>query len=86
MGLGNQLNQVKITLFVFGKKGEVVADIINFWFFGKAGMPSDISFNTDNGFNADRFCFLIKFNRAVEIAVIGDGERFHPEFFGAKNQ
>ncbi len=37
----------------------------------------DIEFRADDGFDTRPFCFLVKFNGAVEVAVIGERQRIH---------
>ncbi len=46
----------------------------------------DVRFNAEDRFHPGGFRRLIEFNRAVEVAVVGDGDGLHPELFGAGDE
>ncbi len=50
-----------------------------------SGVGSDISFNSDNGFNRSFAASLVKFNGPEKISVIGYGQSGHLHFTGQIN-
>ena len=74
-----------ITDAVAGEQGQVRPATVQVWFFIKTRTGGEIGLQTDNRLQAVLLTNLIKLNRAVEIAVIGDGERRHLVLLGEPN-
>jgi len=81
----NQLDEVMVAGVVLGQQHQMIAGV------GKSrclvGMiMADIDFAADDGLEAELSGGEIKFERAVKVAVVGDGNGVHAEVlgFGAK--
>ena len=77
---GNELHQVAVSYLVLHQEREMIRRValVRRPIFYHA--RRHVGFATDDRFDARLFRFLIKFDRAVEIAMIGDGDGRHPEF------
>ncbi len=74
---GRELDEIFVAGFVLREQAEMMINIARaaagFFFQPRAGR--DINLAADDGLDAFRARGLIKFNRAVHRAVVGDGER-----------
>ena len=52
----------------------MVASSVNARLFVKARADGHVGFHADDGFDAGRGAFFVKFQRAVEVAVVGEAE------------
>ncbi len=68
-----QENQVKVCFFTRSSTPGAIL----------AAARGDVGLATNNRFNPMRVHRVVKRDRAIHIAVIGHGARFHPQFLGA---
>ena len=83
---GDQLDEIFIAGGGFRKKDEVV--VIFSLGAGAFIKPvfRDVHFASDDGLDAGFLRFLVKLNRAVQHAVVGERNGVHPKLFGAGDQ
>jgi len=88
MSVRNQLEQVLVSLEVFGQDAQmkVVFTVLGFSRFLETGAGRDVEFATDEGFEVGGFRGVKKLDRAEEIAVISQGYGGHAELFGAGHE
>ena len=75
--------QILVALAVRRQKREVIGALFRFV---EARNRRDIRFVAENRFDADVERFLVKFERAVEVAVVGEREGRHFQLFGSREQ
>ena len=63
----------------------MIRTVVNSGAFVKTAVRSHIRFHADNGFKTGFFRFLIKFNGSVKVAVVGQSQGLHTQFFGVVN-
>ena len=80
MRLGNELHQVSISRLILGQQREVIGRIAHRCRPICDRTGRHVSFATNDRLDAGARRFLVKFDRAEEISVIGDGDRRHLEF------
>ena len=82
----NQFHEIAIAGFIARKQREVICRLTqrNRPVFVRA--RRDVCFATDDRFHPGILRFLIKFDRAEKISVIGHRHRRHLEFLGAFHQ
>ena len=69
---------VVIARFVFAQKNEVAEFGLSFF---DRQIVADVKFRSDDRFDPDFFAGVEKSDRAVHVAVVGDGKSGHPEVF-----
>ena len=88
MRLGGELDEIFVAGRVLGEQAEVMINIASpaagFLFQPAAGR--DIHFAADDGLDALFTGRLVKINRAIEHAVVGDGQRGKFQFMGLFHQ
>ena len=86
IGQRHQLYQILIAGLIFSQQNQmVILGSIDFLTF-LAGAGSKINLAANNGLNALLLAFFIKINRAIHDAMVGNGQMFHAQFFGAGHQ
>src|SRR5208283_5823586 len=77
MRLGGELNEIFVASRVLRQQTEMVINVTSSaaGFLFQPAARRDIRFAADDGFDAFLAGGLVKINRAVEHAVVGDGER-----------
>jgi len=76
----DQFNQIVITGCVAHEQSEVIRRLAHRVRSIFVRTRCDVRFAADDRFDAGALCFLVKFNRAVKIAVIGHRDRGHLQF------
>ena len=76
VGVGDEFDEIFVAGFVFGEENEVIVNVFAagaaFLFETRTGR--DVNFAADDGLDAFGADGLIEIDRAVEDAVVGDGE------------
>ena len=76
----NQLHQVLVANLILGQKSDVIRCIASRRWTIFVRNRCDVGFAANDWFYAGATCFLVKFNRPKQIAVIGDRNGRHFEF------
>ncbi len=89
VGGGGEANEVAVAGFVFGEEDEMIVNVAaaaggGFLFEAAAG--GDIHFAADDGLDAGLAGGLVKIDRAIHHAVIGDGHAAEFEGLGLVHQ
>ena len=84
MRLGHERHDVLPAGVVLGEQDQMVVTLIAF--FREAVARRDIGLDAQDRFHARFFRRLIKFDRAVERAVIGERDAIHAELLGARHE
>ena len=64
----------------------MICVLIYFWSFQVKRMRGDVCFHTEDRFYARTSRLLVKFNAAIERAMVSERERAHPIRFRARHQ
>ena len=87
-GLGGELQQVLKTGAVLGQQGDVITGFFRAAgvLFIKAAPRGDIGLDPHDRVNAHFLGGFIEFQCPVQIAVVGQGQGIHAQFFGPLQQ
>jgi hypothetical protein len=84
---GDELDEVFVARLVFGQEQEMGRGFLRaVRLFFEAAAGREVDFAADDGLHARLGAFLVKFDGAEEVAVVGEGKRGHLEFRGARGQ
>ena len=79
---GHNLHQVLVTKIILGQKNQMVVAVLPLAKFPiETGTRGNVDLTSQNRFDPDLFCLLIKINHAVHHAMVRDGKTVHPKFF-----
>ena len=84
IGLGTQIHQVFVAGFVLGVKAKVEA--LTGAFVAKLLLVVEIGLHPDDRFDTLFLHLLVEIDRTEHIAVIGNGDRIHPQLFEPASQ
>ena len=83
-----ELDEIFVAGLVLGKQDEMIINVApaTGGFFLETAAGSHVNFAADDGFDAFRARRLVKINRAIHHAVVGDGKRGKFKFVGLVHQ
>lgn len=78
---GDEFTEALVTTVILSQHREMVrsGSTLRFELPFKARIGSDVQFTSDDWFYSDSCCFSIKFNRTMQIPVIGHSDRWLTE-------